>query len=1195
MTRADENRAAVESRLNRARAEQNLSLVLEPEALSEALGLTAALHDSDDVLGHFALGWLYWLRSSLLPEPQSRHERAAAVQAFVACFLAGLDGIPEPLMPTVAEHAVPAAERLLEQAAGHGSPQATQASVELWQRILESAPTDSSDRARYRAELNTALGLDYELSGSRDKFDETVQIMRGQSAAEMLSRLETLPPGPERSSLLAELRHMFLAMYEQSGDQNHLEVAVELAQAALRTSDESAPGHADHLAGVGSALWARYQRWRDPADLDHAIDLIRRASRLGTEEGYARASLLSNLGTLLRARYELRGVPDDLDASIARQLDALVALPDGHLFRGGFLHNLAMAYAIRSRRSGHSADLDLALQYGRQALAFPLPTGLRPEVLSAQATSLTTHFKRTGDAASLDEAIGFGWEAVADTRIGTPARATAHTTLGIALLLRFEHLGTSTDLDTALGILREAAGATPDPRLRTDVLTSLGNGLMLRFRRRGNPEDLDEAIFAAGTALADALHDPRLGMFLLNYGNALLQRYLISRDRADLANATNALQGANALGSNTSGQQARILGTLCDALTLQYDLEHRRRVRNEAIRAGTKAVRLTPGDDPDRARRLLGLGQALVRHGSTGRVSAIEAFAEAADAASSPPSDRILGAQNAAVLLGSDRSGRAADLLEAAVRLLPQVSPRRLDRTDQQYALGQFAGLGADAAASALKDPRIARKESGVRAARLLEAGRGVLLSHALEVRSDLTALREVRPDLAETFVQLRDRLDALDQHVTGNGDGPVPQVTGAAQTRRNQADSEFTETLARIRALDGFASFCRLPSAQELIAESAQGPLVVLNVTETRGDALLLTPSGVTVVELPMVSRSQVADQVAACYEALRAASDPRQGSRKRRAAQREMHGVLEWIWDAVAEPVLQTLGLRSATDYGKGWPRLWWIPGGLMSLLPLHAAGHHHDPAGDPLRRTVMDRVVSSYSPTVRALRHARRAAGPSAPVPLRPLLVAAPEPPGSGARLPHVLEEVAKVRALLPDARLLVSNGPSGAGAAPLDRPVKTNVLAHLPHSSIVHFACHGTTDTTDPSQSRLLLDDHSVDALTVASLARMDLDNARLVYLSACSTALSARTDLLDETVHLASACQLAGFRHVVGTLWEISDAHAPDMAERFYSHLRHNGVLDADRAATALHSAVRETRDQFPLAPTLWAAHLHVGA
>ncbi|MFE3906663.1 CHAT domain-containing protein [Streptomyces sp. NPDC059153] len=1194
MAELDEYRVEVEARLNRARTERNLSVVLEPEAVSEALGLAAALHDSDDPSSHFALGWLYWLRSSVLPEPEGRHERSAAVRAFVPCFLAGLDGIPEPLVPTVAEHAASAVEQLVEEAAGHGSLRGARTASELWLRILQSAPDDSPDRARYRTGLNKALGIDYELSGARREFDETVQALREQSAAENLGRLEALPPGPERRSLLAELRSTFLAMYEQSGDQNHLELALTVAQ-ATGASDEDAPDHADHLVGVADALWARYQSRRDPADLDQAIDHIRRAMHLGTAEGYPWASRLNNLSTLLRARYELQGDPEDLDECIACQHHALAALPDGHPVRSGLLHNLAMAYAIRSGRDGHSADLELALEHGRQALASPLPLGLRPDVLTAQATSLKIRFERTGDAVNLDEAIDLGWEALAEARIGTPARATAHAALGIALLLRFGHLGTSTDLDTALRILRETAGSTLTPRLRTDVLTSLSNGLMLRFRRRGDPEDLEEAVSVAGTALADSLHDPQPGMFLLNFGNALLQRYLLSRDPADLSNAVNALRDASTHGSNTPGRQSRILGTLCDALTLRYDLKHRSRILNEAIRVGTEAVRLTPESDPDRAHRLLCLGHALVRRGSTGLAPAIKAFTQAADTACSPPSDRVRGAQHAAALLGSDRSGRAADLLERAVHLLPQVSPRQLDRTDQQHALGQFAGLGAEAAAAALEDSRIAPEERPMRAARLLEASRGVLLSHALEIRSDLTALGKVRPDLAEAFIRLRDRLDALDQGTSGIGDALASQSARTTQTSWNQAAAEFTETLARIRTLNGFASFCQLPSARELVSESTHGPLVLLNVTETRGDALLLTPSGVTAVELPSASRSQVADQVAACYGALRAANDPHQSSRQRRAAQREMHSVLEWIWDAVAGPVLQALDLRSTPAPGDDWPRLWWIPGGLMSLLPLHAAGYHRDPAGDSLRRTVMDRAVSSYSPTIRALRHSRRATRSSAPRPLRPLLVAVPEPPGPEARLPHVLKEVARVQALLPDARLLASDGPAGAESVAHSRPVKANVLAHLPHSSVVHFACHGTTDTTDPSQSRLLLDDHRVDPLTIASLTRMDLDNAQLVYLSACSTAVTPHIDLLDETVHLASACQLAGFRHVVGTLWEISDAHAPDVAERFYNHLWHNGILNTDRAATALHAAVRETRDQLLLTPTLWAAHLYVGA
>ncbi|MQY31867.1 CHAT domain-containing protein [Nocardia aurantia] len=64
--------------------------------------------------------------------------------------------------------------------------------------------------------------------------------------------------------------------------------------------------------------------------------------------------------------------------------------------------------------------------------------------------------------------------------------------------------------------------------------------------------------------------------------------------------------------------------------------------------------------------------------------------------------------------------------------------------------------------------------------------------------------------------------------------------------------------------------------------------------------------------------------------------------------------------------------------------------------------------------------------------------------------------------------------------------------------------------------------------------------ATDPLTVAALAEIHLDHARLAYLSACETALTTDARLLDEAIHLASAFQLAGYPHVIGTLWTIAD-------------------------------------------------------
>jgi CHAT domain len=243
-------------------------------------------------------------------------------------------------------------------------------------------------------------------------------------------------------------------------------------------------------------------------------------------------------------------------------------------------------------------------------------------------------------------------------------------------------------------------------------------------------------------------------------------------------------------------------------------------------------------------------------------------------------------------------------------------------------------------------------------------------------------------------------------------------------------------------------------------------------------------------------------------------------------------------------------------------------------------------------------MDRAISSWTPTVRALRYAREhshdVSGPAD----RALIVAMPVTPGlpGGAELPNVPEELARVRALLPDPVILAEPGMPGTPAdGSRGIPTKPNVMAQLPACSIAHFACHGFSDPADPSKSLLLLHDHSTDPFTVASLAPVELGRAQLAYLSACETAVTGNTELMDEAIHLTTAFQLAGFPHVIGTLWEINDELAVTIAGTFYTRLRASPCTgDVSQAASALHDAVHAARAAYPKAPSLWAAYLHAG-
>lgn len=69
-----------------------------------------------------------------------------------------------------------------------------------------------------------------------------------------------------------------------------------------------------------------------------------------------------------------------------------------------------------------------------------------------------------------------------------------------------------------------------------------------------------------------------------------------------------------------------------------------------------------------------------------------------------------------------------------------------------------------------------------------------------------------------------------------------------------------------------------------------------------------------------------------------------------------------------------------------------------------------------------------------------------------------------------------------------------------------------------------------------------------------ISRTHSKNAQIAYLSACFTAANAVDALADENIHLASAFQLAGFNHVLATMWKSNDIACVAVAKVFYAAL-----------------------------------------
>ncbi|PKV89579.1 CHAT domain-containing protein [Streptomyces sp. TLI_146] len=1117
-----------------------------------------------------------------------------------------------------------------------GDPEDLDAAVEAARTCANAGRSEDPlhpDGAQLAAQL---LHMRYERSRSLDDLEESIDWMRRAVEA-------SGPDDPRLTQLLALLGVQLVDRAVRTGDARVMDEATDTARRAAAVAPDD-----DVQAQLAvSRVWHTiFEHTADPTALKSARDLAVRGARALPPESAGRARHLANASLTVLSAHAYTGVRDDLDVAVELGETALAAAPAGHAHRDLALRALSGALAHRFKSGGRLEDLDRALALGRELLDVT-GAGHAPSLdLSNLSLMYRTRFLRSGEPADiaraieaaeaaaacaadarhrararqqlalslvrrssaegrpedLDAAIELGRAALADTPRDHPDWVTLIANNALAFLTRYEHSGALEDIDACLASIRDARGRLePGHPAHPQLLNNEGYALLTRYHRTRSAAEVDAAIDSSRRA-AELMGpvDPRLPGCLSNLCLALRSRFDLTAAPADLEEAV--AVGRRAVAATAAGDPARAthlnnLGYSLLARAVQDPTATD--VRDEAARTFREVLDLLPAGAPARTYPLVNLGQLLILTADTEAdaestvAPAISAFTEAWELTGTAPLRRLTAVRAAALLLSGPQPARAAALLEAAVDLLPALTPRMLARTDQQTLLGTCFELAADAAALVLAardrpgaGPQAADPAAS-RALRLTEAGRGVMLGQALDTRGEVTDLRHQLPELAKRFLAIRDRLNASYADDAPGVWASAEPWYPATEARRDLA-GQFSAVLDEIRSRPGFDRFLLPMELPDLLAQAAYGPVVVFTVSSHGSHALLIRPDAVTALPLPGLDRDTVRQKALDFTAALRWAPSPTPA--RSEPALDTLNSTLEWLWDVAAEPVLTALGITSPPSPGHEAPRVWWSPGGLLGLLPLHAAGYHRAPVdGSPA--TVMDRVVSSYTPTLRALRHARRPLPPRSPH--RALVVTMPLTPGAPP-LPHTAEEEGYVRAHTPQPLVLTARRRDPLDTSPRG-PVSTmreDVMAAMGDCSLVHFACHAVSDPVDPSRSRLLLQDAP---LTVSGLAALDLDHAVLAFLSACSTASTGVPHLADEFVNLATAFQLAGFRSVVATLWPVYDSHASDLARLFYAALGSPRDLTPDRAARALHEAVRQLRDRMPDRPDTWAAHLHSGA
>jgi tetratricopeptide (TPR) repeat protein len=970
-----------------------------------------------------------------------------------------------------------------------------------------------------------------------------------------------------------------------------LEKTIAAAEDAL---EQLPQGHQDRFSlqiNLSSCLVARYHRKDGNTevgddDLDRGMKVIEEVISSIEKDNALRTEAEHIFANGLLRRFQRDGSMDDLNNAM-EIMDRIVCCLDRRSRESPtYLHTLGNILRIRSEHYTGTKDLNVAIQYlGEAAELFPKTDDNSSSFLSDYGYSLLRRYEKTGEISDLNEAISVCESAViSGDKSKSPNQATYLNTLGNCLQRRHERTPSLEDLNRAVSMHQKAVEFVEfgGPRL-PKYLNSLSLALQTRYNfDRRSPEDLNRAIEAIQKAV-DLLpaKQPNRSKYQNNLANALESRGRATNSMEDLERACKVSHSVLKSTPDTHANRAMYLDCLSSRYLSLYDHTHKIDYLHNVISILQDCVGCTAKESSDFSLHQNKLGDALSKRHSLKQLAsdyqcAVLAYEEAARMPSGSPILRIRGAFEAGKLqiAGGDFI-HASQNLKSAVELLPLLDSRLLNRQDRQrLIIGDIASIAATTLLQTGADV--------AEALDLLEKGRGNLISLQLETRvdSEISALERKYPSLAQNFKDLRKEVEAS-QTVPSTLDNPTVDLTKHDRDRRNAA-TRFEEGLKSIRRLPGFERFIVGPSSDELKCLASRGPIVVFNVNSLRSDTFLITAKEIRCLPLPDFKYAKVR----AAAQKIAGLSFKLEELGKSREILRD---ILKWMWDGAVKTILEELNVTKPPADGSDWPRVWWVTAGVLSLLPIHAAGDHQT-----WGESVLDRVISSYALTLKSLVYSREQAAKPQPAKQQTALLVAMSNAPDLSSLPYVAAEMEAIQTILPKS----------VTKTVLDRPTDTDVLKQLPSCQIAHFACHGISNSSDPSESCLILHESK---LAVKDMVSLKLDHAQLAYISACDAAVNRTDKLLDDGIHLAGIMQLAGFPHVVGTLWPINDWKSVAVAECVYEELFKDGCsFDVSRTAHGLHKATRQLRESSGRRrgnnsappnpdPLLWAPYIHLGA
>ncbi|KAG8917270.1 hypothetical protein FRC02_003207, partial [Tulasnella sp. 418] len=658
----------------------------------------------------------------------------------------------------------------------------------------------------------------------------------------------------ERAEILIGLGGCLKLLFDRKGLVHDLEEAIQLLQIALLLLPAQHPRRPFvlHLLGLCSSSLYRLQERIE--NLNDSIQCIREASALYTAEELPRSGATKSLSLYLVTRHieEGRGI-QDLEEAIRYTRASIHNDPVGHPSRLHSLLNLSMCLCMWHGQRGGLEELEEAIQYLRELLStYPSTSPERQIALGAMGNCLRSRFQQEPILQYLEDAILCYRETLSLLPSDSSYVDCGGSLINLSniFLTKYEFQNSIHDLDEATRYVRKALSLCSAGD-RPGLLSHLANCLQARYKHYGDVECLWNAIQYHREALS--LHPPGHASnlyTLMNLSSCLESQYYHNGVIQDLKEAVESLRKVIHEFEPMNPSQSSALARLASMYAKNAEV-------------------LAPFYDVTIVSTLFQKASSIPTASFRDRISASQQWIREV-----PGPSRLSAYQ------------QSLELVDQHLLIRPSIASRHqlLQLIPDEIAL--------DAVATAIECGEMKT------AVEFLEQGRTLLWSQMNRYRTPTDRLRNTHPELAAEFIRLSQQLESS---ATSRILMESSQLTAEEETRkyRKIADN-WSAVVEKIRQLDGFDTFLHPPQYSYLRTSSQNGPVIIVNVSSRRCDAIIIQAEGDPVlVPLPDTRRSDVHRHADKFLKVVKAGVVDRP----------QIFGILRALWDDIVQRVVSKL----------------------------------------------------------------------------------------------------------------------------------------------------------------------------------------------------------------------------------------------------------------------------------------------